>query len=121
MQSAKGPSSKEQVASHSRPSTPKSDNHQSVRYVEIGESSEGQRLDNFLLKELKGAPKSLIYRILRKGEVRVNKKRAKPLQKLAMGDSIRIPPVRLPDESGRAIQTQPSPGLAAKLRAAIHS
>lgn len=88
----------------------------SVRYVEIDGRSEGQRLDNFLLKELKGAPKSLIYRILRKGEVRVNKKRAKPLQKLCIGDSIRIPPVRL-DES--ATPGAPSAGLQKHLLGAI--
>lgn len=88
----------------------------SVRYVEIDQSSEGQRLDNFLLKELKGAPKSLIYRILRKGEVRVNKKRAKPLQKLAIGDSVRIPPVRLSSDGGSSNkQSTPSAGLVQKL------
>lgn len=81
----------------------------SVRYVEVDEKSEGQRLDNFLLKELKGAPKSLIYRILRKGEVRVNKKRAKPLQKLRLGDSIRIPPVRLEQSSQQ--MAKPGKGL----------
>lgn len=66
-----------------------------VRHVRIDAGHEGQRLDNFLLHELKGAPKSLIYRIIRKGEVRVNKKRAKPLQKLCIGDDVRVPPVRL--------------------------
>lgn len=81
----------------------------SVRYVEVDTGSEGQRLDNFLLKELKGAPRSLIYRILRKGEVRVNKKRAKPLQKLKAGDSIRIPPVRLQDKANQTVA--PGQGL----------
>lgn len=65
-----------------------------VQYIEIGPDGEGQRLDNFLLKTLKGVPKSAIYRIIRKGEVRVNKKRAAPLQKLITGDMVRVPPVR---------------------------
>jgi len=85
----------------------------SVRYVEVDERSEGQRLDNFLLKELKGAPKSLIYRILRKGEVRVNKKRAKPPQKLCIGDSIRIPPVRL--DASNTQTSSPGQGLRKRL------
>lgn len=53
--------------------------------------------DNFLITTLKGAPKSLIYRIVRKGEVRVNKKRVKPEYKLQLNDLVRIPPVRLAD------------------------
>lgn len=61
----------------------------------VDDSSEGQRVDNFLLKHLKGAPRTLIYRLLRKGEVRVNKGRVKPTYKLNIGDQVRIPPVRL--------------------------
>ncbi len=53
-----------------------------------------QRLDNFLVRELKGVPKSKIYRMIRKGEVRINKKRAKPDSRLQTGDYLRIPPVR---------------------------
>jgi 23S rRNA pseudouridine955/2504/2580 synthase len=56
---------------------------------------EGQRIDNFLRTLLKGVPKSLIYRILRKGEVRVNKKRVKPEYKLIAHDILRIPPIRV--------------------------
>ncbi|XNM56791.1 S4 domain-containing protein [Escherichia coli] len=52
-------------------------------------------MDNFLRTQLKGVPKSMIYRILRKGEVRVNKKRIKPEYKLEAGDEVRIPPVRV--------------------------
>ena len=63
--------------------------------AEVGEDGAGQRLDNYLLKRLKGAPQSLIYRIIRSGEVRVNKGRAAALTKLALGDLVRIPPVRL--------------------------
>lgn len=68
-----------------------------VRMVEVDEGSAGQRIDNFLLKILKGVPKTRIYRILRKGEVRVNKKRAKPDFRLSLGDVVRIPPVRVSD------------------------
>ncbi|RUR11696.1 RluA family pseudouridine synthase [Legionella septentrionalis] len=65
-----------------------------VRYTEISQEEEGQRLDNYLLRILKGVPKSHIYRLIRNGEVRVNKKRAQPSSRLEEGDSIRIPPVR---------------------------
>ena len=63
--------------------------------VEIGAGNEGQRIDNFLLGQLKGIPRSLIYRLLRTGQVRVNKGRSKPHYKLKAGDLVRIPPVRL--------------------------
>ena len=66
-----------------------------VSFVKITESSEGQRIDNFLLKHWKGVPKSHIYRVLRKGEVRINGKRAKPETKLAIGDEVRLPPIKL--------------------------
>lgn len=65
-----------------------------VRIVEIDEKSENQRLDNFLLRELKRVPKSYVYRIVRSGEVRVNKGRKKPDYRLKLGDSVRIPPVK---------------------------
>lgn len=65
-----------------------------VRYVEIGESRAGQRLDNFLIGQLKGVPKSRVYRLLRRGEVRVNRGRAGPDYRLQAGDQVRIPPVR---------------------------
>ena len=55
----------------------------------------GQRIDNFLRTQLRGVPKTLIYRILRKGEVRVNKGRIKPEYKLQAGDLVRVPPLRL--------------------------
>ena len=66
-----------------------------VRFVTVSADFAGQRLDNFLMRELKGVPKSKIYNILRRGEVRVNKSRAKPAYKLVAGDVLRIPPVRL--------------------------
>lgn len=65
-----------------------------VRYVEVDASREGQRLDNFLLGQLKGIPKSHIYRVLRRGEVRVNSGRAAPDYRLQAGDRVRIPPLR---------------------------
>ena len=67
----------------------------SVNFVEIDESAAAQRIDNFLLKRLKGVPKSHIYRILRGGEVRVNKKRIDQTYRLQPGDRVRIPPIRV--------------------------
>lgn len=66
-----------------------------VRQVTISGEQEGQRLDNFLLRELKGIPKSRIYKMFRKGEVRVNKGRIKPSYKINTGDIIRIPPLHM--------------------------
>lgn len=65
-----------------------------VRLVTLGDETEGQRVDNFLMRELKGVPRTLVYRIIRKGEVRVNKRRVQPSTKLSAGDVVRIPPVR---------------------------
>ena len=79
-----------------------------VQLVTVDENHNGQRIDNFLLSFLKGVPRSLIYRIVRKGEVRVNKGRAKPELKLKTGDVVRIPPVELPDAEA---PTQASSGL----------
>lgn len=69
-----------------------------VYFITISIDNEGQRIDNFLITELKGVPKSMIYRILRKGEIRVNKKRVKPEYKLNVGDELRIPPVRVTEK-----------------------
>ena len=66
-----------------------------VRSVAVDAEFAGQRLDNFLLRELKGVPKTHVYRIIRSGEVRVNKGRASADTKLAAGDVVRVPPVRL--------------------------
>jgi 23S rRNA pseudouridine955/2504/2580 synthase len=66
-----------------------------VTFVEVDHTQVDQRLDNFLLKTLKTVPKTRVYRIIRKGEVRVNKKRCKPEYKLKMGDIVRVPPVRI--------------------------
>jgi 23S rRNA pseudouridine955/2504/2580 synthase len=64
-------------------------------WVEVGEESEAQRIDNFLLRKLKGVPKSHVYRVLRSGEVRVNSGRVKPDYRLRAGDRIRVPPIRV--------------------------
>lgn len=72
---------------------------QQVQLLTIEAEHEGQRIDNFLKTQLKGVPKSLIYRILRKGEVRVNKKRIKPEYKLICGDEVRVPPVRVAEKN----------------------
>ncbi|WP_346798801.1 RluA family pseudouridine synthase [Halomonas sp. Bachu 37] len=66
-----------------------------VQWVEIAPEQAGQRIDNFLITRLKGAPRALIYRIVRKGEVRVNKKRIKVDYRLQAGDLVRVPPLRL--------------------------
>jgi len=73
-------------------------NH-SVQFIEITDSNAGQRLDNFLLSLEKGVPKSRIYRALRKGEVRVNKGRKKQTYKLQLGDTVRIPPLRVTEKT----------------------
>jgi 23S rRNA pseudouridine955/2504/2580 synthase len=89
-----------------------------ARRVRAGEGSEGQRLDNFLLRELAGLPRSRVYRLLRKGEVRVNGKRKQPDYRLAADDEVRLPPVR----SAPAVEGGPRrvpDGLLATVRAAI--
>lgn len=75
-----------------------------VRLVTVPDEREGQRIDNFLAGQLKGVPKSLIYRLLRTGQVRINGKRAKADGRVSGGDQVRIPPVRMaePNEPGPA-------------------
>ncbi|QOL15082.1 23S rRNA pseudouridine(955/2504/2580) synthase RluC [Dickeya dianthicola] len=74
-----------------------------VQFLTVSAEEAGQRIDNFLRTRLKGVPKSMIYRILRKGEVRVNKKRIKPEYKLLDGDELRIPPVRQSEREESAV------------------
>jgi 23S rRNA pseudouridine955/2504/2580 synthase len=76
-----------------------------VRFITVDCEDEGQRIDNFLLKTLKGVPKSHIYRLLRKGEIRVNKKRIKPDYKLIDEDILRIAPIRV-SENTTQVSTQ---------------
>ena len=85
-----------------------------VNYITADANSAAQRIDNFLVRTLKGVPKSHIYKILRKGEVRVNKKRVKPTYKLQIDDIIRIPPVRQFENTS----PKPSNGLIEALQAA---
>ncbi|MDY6215583.1 23S rRNA pseudouridine(955/2504/2580) synthase RluC [Actinobacillus porcinus] len=77
-----------------------------VKTLEISEDEAGQRIDNYLLAKLKGVPKSLIYRIVRKGEVRVNKGRIKPEYKLQCGDVVRIPPVRVSEKTQSPVSSK---------------
>ena len=99
-----------------QPSEPKLDNSAKVQLLEIGPHSELQRLDNFLLSQLKGVPKSKIYRVIRKGEVRINKKRAKPDTKLHTGDIVRVPPIRVAEPT---VIAPPSESLVALLKDAV--
>lgn len=69
-----------------------------VRYITIDGEDAGQRIDNFLLRTLKGVPKSHLYRLMRKGEIRVNKKRIKPVYKLLIDDEVRIAPIRVSEQ-----------------------
>lgn len=87
-----------------------------VRYIDIDEPDDaGQRLDNYLLRILKGVPRQLIYRIVRKGEVRVNGGRVKVNYRLSAGDRIRVPPIR----HSESVQPRLSTGLAAALMSKI--
>src|SRR5260370_2605885 len=76
-----------------------------VNHLAVGEAGVGQRVDNFLLRVLKGVPKSHIYRILRSGEVRLNRKRVKPDARLSLGDELRIPPIRTGLETPARVPT----------------
>ena len=87
-----------------------------VTYIDIDDADDaGQRIDNFLLKHLKGVPRSFVYRILRSGEVRVNSGRVKASYRLSVGDRVRIPPAR----RASAVQPRLATGLAATLAAAV--
>src|SRR5438034_7441497 len=77
-----------------------------VNHLAVDEAGEGQRVDNFLLRVLKGVPKSHIYRILRSGEVRVNRRKVRPDARLRSGDQLRVPPIRAAAPRGK-----PGPGI----------
>lgn len=79
-----------------------------VNHICVQEHESAQRLDNYLIKILKGVPKSHIHRIIRAGEVRVNKGRAKPETRIQIGDLIRIPPVRTAKKTAKS-SLQPAP------------
>ena len=70
----------------------------SVRLLEVDEDSAGQRLDNFLMRHLKGVPKTHVYRIIRSGEVRINKGRVSAETRVQTGDMVRLPPVRISEK-----------------------
>lgn len=86
-----------------------------ARTVAVPADRDGQRLDNFLLGQLKGAPRSLIYRIVRSGEVRVNGGRAKPDTRLSGGDQVRLPPVRLTEAGTEVAPLAAGERLAAQI------
>lgn len=77
--------------------------HAEVKKVIVSEGDAGQRLDNYLLRQFKGVPKSRIYSMLRKGEVRVNKGRAKPAYRIQTGDMVRLPPVHVKTQAAITI------------------
>ena len=83
------------MSSPTNPPSPPAAPASRVRYCQIESDQAGQRVDNFLMRELGGVPKTLVYRILRKGEVRVNKGRVKPEYRMQAGDEVRIPPVQV--------------------------
>lgn len=87
-----------------------------VRLITVTEDQAGQRLDNYLTREMKGAPKTLIYRVIRKGEVRVNKGRSKPDYRVQAGDVLRLPPLRLAGSTETPVLSQ---GLKARLESSI--
>ena len=76
-----------------------------MKIIEVTEQNHGQRIDNLLIKTLKGVPKSLFYRLMRKGSIRVNKKRIKPEYKLVNEDILRIAPIRV-SENTTTVSTQ---------------
>lgn len=119
-QAARAPAAAQRGASAGRPSpaplgrstpaaTPAPAPAAAVRLVSVDDGSAGQRLDNFLLRELKGVPKTHVYRIIRAGEVRVNKGRAAADTRLALGDVVRIPPVRVAEPATPAQQAAVPP------------
>jgi 23S rRNA pseudouridine955/2504/2580 synthase len=79
-----------------------------VKWLTVDEESVGQRLDNFLIRHLKGVPKTHVYRIIRSGEVRVNKGRASADTRVEVGDVVRLPPVRISDKVAEKV-AQPAP------------
>jgi 23S rRNA pseudouridine955/2504/2580 synthase len=98
------------------PPKPEAATKTAVRTIKVPEDREGQRLDNFLLGQLKGAPRSLVYKLVRSGQVRVNGGRAKADRRLEGGDEVRIPPVNLSDPEDKG---PPPSGFLQRLEAAI--
>lgn len=89
---------------------------QQVQVFTVSADEEGQRLDNYLASRLKGVPKSAVYKVIRKGEVRVNKGRAKPERRLQEGDQVRVPPLRLAEP---IVHAAPGQSLVRHLQHAV--
>ncbi len=114
---AKGPSlpgsSRPQAPQRQPPTRPPAEPHPpaapEVTWVRVDEDADGQRLDNFLIKRLKGVPKTHVYRVIRSGEVRVNKGRASADTRLALGDEVRVPPVRVSGHASGQPDARPAP------------
>jgi 23S rRNA pseudouridine955/2504/2580 synthase len=103
------------AADANRAASPRGDGHPEVRQLKVDFEHVGQRIDNYLVRELKGAPKSLVYRILRSGEVRVNSKRIKPDYRVQHNDMLRIPPIRLAEQTAVAPPAQSIEWLAGEI------
>ena len=84
------------------PTSPETCSGRQARYLTIDDNTAGQRLDNYLIREMKGVPRARLYRALRKGEVRVNKGRVRADYRLALGDMVRLPPLHQPEPSAPA-------------------
>lgn len=103
-------------ANHPVPAAATSEIRTEVQYFEVSEAEAGQRLDNYVQRRLGTVPRSRVYRVIRKGEVRVNGRRAGPEQRLQTGDRVRLPPVRqLPP----ATAGKPAAGLSERLSRAV--
>lgn len=89
---------------------PQSGQGSGVRHVQVDPEHSGQRLDNFLISQLKGVPKTHIYRLLRRGEVRINKGRSRADYRIQQGDIVRIPPVRTAQSQARQQAAATDPG-----------
>lgn len=86
-----------------------------VRFFHISEQNDGQRLDNFLLTQLKGVPKSHLYKLIRDGQIRLNKKRIKPMERLSVGDVVRVAPIRLASRENPVVSNELQAGLLARV------
>ncbi|MBS3803186.1 MAG: 23S rRNA pseudouridine(955/2504/2580) synthase RluC [Oleiphilaceae bacterium] len=96
---------------------PDADNFRSgVQWLDIDAETAGQRLDNFLMALVRGVPRSVIYKIIRKGEVRINKGRVRPDTKLKAGDQVRVPPL---DQKNREIKPSPGSRVQEVVQAAV--
>lgn len=89
-------------------SFPQSQSEPKVRHLQVDQESDGQRLDNYLFRELKGVPKTLVYRVIRSGEVRLNKGRVQADTRVKAGDVLRIPPLRMSSSDESAERAAPA-------------